>query len=174
MKRHDTLKNIVNSIPFFVASYLYWYDKIDMIAYLLISGLGWVLIEEFWKWRDRVAKLGDYGAKYEPIFVLEYPGKWIDFPEAFQDNFIISAPGCVGEVVRRERMLLAKAGNVRGVEVIPILFQDGKYRTEDADKYRERCLWEMTEKLNAVNEHLQKMNPELYREVHHGERITNF
>ena len=47
MKRHDTLKNIVNSIPFFVASYLYWYDKIDMIAYLLISGLGWVLMFQF-------------------------------------------------------------------------------------------------------------------------------
>ncbi len=174
MKRHSTLKNIVNALPFFVGTYWYWYDKIDMIAYLLIAGGGWVLIESFWNWLERVAKNDDYGNRYEPKFVLEYPGKWIDFPEAFQGCFIIAAPGCVGEVVTRERMLLKRSGNTRELEVIGILFQDGEFRTEDAESYRNRCILEMTGKLIEVHKTMKEGKPKLYREVHHGERITDF
>jgi len=171
---NPNIKILLNSIPFFWASWQYLEDHIGMVQYLVVSGTGWALGYFYWKWRSHIEKMRDYGNRYEPIFVLEFPGEWMNFPRTFQDNYIIAAPGAVGQVVVRERLLLAKAGNQRGVEVIPILFQCGKYRTESPQGFKSRCLLIMSEKLNAVNEHLQKQNPLLYNQVHHGETVTDF
>ena len=128
-------------------------------------------------WIAAMIKARQYGNRYENIYVVENPPD-CDLEKMLpalrvQGLIIAVSKGKVLETALAERELLKKAGNKRGVEVIPIHFQSGMYVNETVEEYIERLTDLIKVNRSIRHNDIKEKDPDWYERTHHGEKVRN-